>query len=118
MSVIKPHSNRLRRRSSNVGISLGGRSEEMTSWRLASYSALNVWKNSSWVDSLPCNELNIVDEQHVHIAVLVAELHHGFSADGSDEVISKSLRGYIDYVYTWISLQSKMSDRVHQVSLP
>ena len=52
MSVISPHSNRERSRSSSVGIARGGRSEEMTICRPASYSELKVWKNSSWIDSL------------------------------------------------------------------
>ena len=53
MSVIRPHSNRLRRRSSRVAICLGGRSEEITICLSALWSALKVWKNSSWVRSLP-----------------------------------------------------------------
>ena len=36
MSVISPHSNRERSRSSSVEISRGGRSEEITIWRPAS----------------------------------------------------------------------------------
>src|SRR5438067_13446619 len=36
-----------------VGISFGGRSEEITIWRLSSCRELKVWKNSSWVRSLP-----------------------------------------------------------------
>ena len=36
MSVIRPHSNRERSRSSRVEISRGGRSEEITIWRPAS----------------------------------------------------------------------------------
>ncbi len=36
MSVIRPHSNRERRRSSSVAISFGGRSDEITIWRPAS----------------------------------------------------------------------------------
>ena len=53
MSAIRPHSNRERSRSSSVGISLGSASEVTTICFCASWSALNVWKNSSWVESLP-----------------------------------------------------------------
>ena len=53
MSAIKPHSNRERSRSSRVGISLGSASEVTTICFWASWSALKVWKNSSWVESLP-----------------------------------------------------------------
>ena len=52
-SVISPHSNRLRSRSSSVTSCLGGRSLEMTICLLALWSVLKVWKNSSCVCSLP-----------------------------------------------------------------
>ncbi len=47
MSVIKPHSNRERKRSSNVGISFGGLSLEITICLDSSCKVLKVWKNSS-----------------------------------------------------------------------
>ena len=65
MSAMRPHSKREWRRSSMVGISLGGQSLVMTICFWASYRALNVWKNSSWVRSLPGDELDIVHEQDV-----------------------------------------------------
>ena len=52
MSVIRPHSNRDRSRSSSVSMSRGGRSELITICRPASWSELKVWKNSSWIRSL------------------------------------------------------------------
>ena len=52
MSVIRPHSKRDRSRSSSVWMSRGGRSELITICRPASWSELNVWKNSSWIRSL------------------------------------------------------------------
>ena len=51
-SAIRPHSKRLRRRSSSVRIAFGGRSEDITICLPSSWIALNVWKNSSWVRSL------------------------------------------------------------------
>ena len=51
-SVIRPHSKRLRSRSSRVTSCLGGRSEESTICLLALCRVLKVWKNSSCVDSL------------------------------------------------------------------
>ncbi len=53
MSVIRPHSNLVRRRSSSGWSCLGGRSEEMTICFWALWIVLNVWKNSSWTCSLP-----------------------------------------------------------------
>ena len=52
MSVIRPHSKRLRKRSSKVVNCFGGRSLEITICLFALYKVLNVWKNSSWVRSL------------------------------------------------------------------
>ncbi len=51
-SVIRPHSNLLRSRSSRVTSRLGARSLEMTICLLALWSVLKVWKNSSCVPSL------------------------------------------------------------------
>ena len=50
---MRPHSKRLCRRSSRVGIWRGGQSLEITICFWASWSALKMWKNSSWVRSLP-----------------------------------------------------------------
>ena len=52
-SVISPHSKRERSRSSSAVISFGGRSDDRTIWPPASYTLLKVWKNSSWMRSLP-----------------------------------------------------------------
>jgi hypothetical protein len=51
-SVSRPHSNRLRSRSSSVTRRLGARSLEMTICLLALCRVLKVWKNSSCVPSL------------------------------------------------------------------
>ena len=53
MSAMSPHSKRERRRSSSCVIALGGRSLESTICLPSSWIALNVWKNSSCVPSLP-----------------------------------------------------------------
>ena len=53
MSVINPHSNRERIRSSNSCNCLGGKSEVTTICLLALCSVLKVWKNSSCVWTFP-----------------------------------------------------------------
>ena len=53
MSVMRPQRNRLRRRSSKVGMLSGIRSDEITICLLAPWSELKVWKNSSWSPSFP-----------------------------------------------------------------
>ena len=50
-SVIRPHSNRVRSRSSSVVSFFGARSEVITICLLALCSVLKVWKNSSCVRS-------------------------------------------------------------------
>ncbi len=50
-SLIRPHSNRVRRRSSSEFSCRGDLSELMTICLFALCSVLNVWKNSSWVRS-------------------------------------------------------------------
>ncbi len=53
MSAISPHSKRLRSRSSISANSFGDRSLAITICFIVSCRALKVWKNSSWVRSLP-----------------------------------------------------------------
>ena len=52
MSVMSPHSNRLRIRSSRVFSSLGGLSDVMTICLPSAWSLLKVWKNYSCIRSL------------------------------------------------------------------
>src|SRR5690625_7416653 len=51
--VIHPDSNLVVERSSTVGISIGGRSLEISICLFSSCNVLKVWKNSSCVCSLP-----------------------------------------------------------------
>ena len=53
MSHMRPSENLVLNLSSSVEISLGGLSEVITICLLCWYKSLNVWKNSSCVDSLP-----------------------------------------------------------------
>ena len=69
MSATKPASKRSRSRSSTDPSALGRRSQVSTSWRPLSYSALKVWKNSSSVFGFVGEELHVVDQQHVDVAV-------------------------------------------------
>ena len=73
MSATRPASKRSRSRCSIATSARGRRSQVSTSWRPLSYSALKVWKNSSSVLRLAGEELDVVDEQHVGVAVGVLE---------------------------------------------
>src|SRR2546430_5038456 len=64
MSATRPHSKREINRSSSPGISFGGRSEVSTICLCPSNSALNVWKNSSCVISLPSRKCTSRSEEH------------------------------------------------------
>jgi hypothetical protein len=65
---------------------VGGRSEAITICRSASCRALNVWKNSVCVSSRAREELDVVDEQHVDVAVAPLELIALSFADRLDEL--------------------------------
>ena len=96
MSAIRPHSKRERRRSSSVGIALGGRSLVITIWPPRLWSALKVWKNSSCVLSLPAmNWMSSISRMST-AAVLVAELFAASLADGVDQVVGERLRRDVD----------------------
>ena len=70
---MRPPSKRLRRRSSSVGMSLGGRSL-LTTICFLSKRALKVWKNSSWVWSLPARNWMSSMSRTSTLAVALAEL--------------------------------------------
>lgn len=53
ISVTMPHWKRETRRASSLAISEAGRSEQRMIWRWDSKRSLKVWKNSSWIRSLP-----------------------------------------------------------------
>ena len=53
MSATSPQPSRERSRSPMPGRSDGDLSAETTTWRRLPTSSSKVWKNSSWVDSLP-----------------------------------------------------------------
>ena len=77
--AISPYSKRLRRRSSDLGEFFGReRSLAITICFIDSCSALNVWKNSSWVRSLPVRNWisSIPSRTSVIVAELIAEGGH------------------------------------------
>ena len=91
MSAISPHSKRERSRSSSAVISCGGASLLMTICLAESNSALKVWKNSVCVLSLPAEELHVVDEQHVDVAVALAEVEDPLVAERVDHLVHEAL---------------------------
>ena len=76
-----------------------------------------MWKNSSWVRSLPGEELDVVDEQHVDVAELVAEAGHLVVAQRVDHVVRELLAGDVADGGLRRAALDLVADRLHQVSL-
>ena len=92
MSAMRPHGKRERSRSSRSGISCGYLSAVRTICLCDSRSALNVWKNSSCVLSLPARNWMSSIEQHVAaLAVLATELVDLPVADAVDVLVHERL---------------------------
>ena len=117
-SVIRPHSKRLRSRSSSASSRLGGRSEVITICLLALCSVLKVWKNSSCVCFLPSQELDVVDEQHVDLAVAALERLAALSSRIAlmNSLVNSSLE-HVAHPRPRVEAAHVVADRVQQVGL-
>ena len=62
-------------------------------------------------------KLNVIDEQHVNLAVFFTERVAFAGADGIDELIHEGLGRYIEYVLIRIVVQYMIADRVQKVRL-
>jgi len=116
-SAMRPHSNRLRRRSSSVMICLGGRSELRTICLPSSWIALNVWKNSFLRPLLVGDELDVVDEEEVDPPVARPELVDLALLDARDELVGELLARRVDDPLARELGDHLVPDRVHQVGL-
>ena len=66
---------------------------------------------------LALEELHIVEEEDVDLAVSVLELIHPFAADPVDELVEELLGGNIPNAGSVVDLHPVMTDRVEQVGL-
>ena len=98
MSVIRPHLKRLRRRSSRVAMAWGGRSEVRTIWRLAAVELVERVEELLLEPLLVLHELDVVDQQHVDLAVAPLERGRGVGADGVDELVQERLGGDVAHL--------------------
>ena len=98
-------------------MSRGRRSEVRTSWAPAWCSALKVWKNSCSVLALLCEELDVVDEQHVDAAVGGLEGLDAAAVERADEVVGERLGGRVAGGQAAAVLGDVVGDRVQQVRL-
>ena len=118
MSASRPHANRVRRRSAMSEISCGLRSAVSTICLWFSWSALNVWKNSSCVPSLPARNWTSSIEQDVDaFAVVAAELVHLAGADRLHVLVHEPLARQVDDARAGAVGELLVADRVQQVRL-
>jgi hypothetical protein len=82
-----------------------------------STSALNVWKNSSWVEDLPGDELHVVDHQHVDGAEHLLEADRVLFAQRADEAVHELLGREVEDVGLGEIRLKLPRDGVHQVRL-
>ena len=66
---------------------------------------------------LPRDELYIVDQKNVYIAVPVFKTHRLLVHDGVDEIVGEFLTGDIEHFGAGLLRQNEMSDGVHQMGL-
>ena len=89
----------------------------MTICLLALCRVLKVWKNSSCVCFLVLQELDVVHEQHVDVAVPAAEPVLLAVADHVDEVVGELLRAHVPHLDAVVERLRVVPDRVQQVRL-
>ncbi len=63
----------------------------------------------------PSQELNVVNQQNVYVAVFVAKAFRPVVPDGVDEFIREFLRGNVHDAACRVMFQNVMADRMHQV---
>ena len=91
MSVIRPHSNRERRRASSVAISFGGRSEREHDLRAGLVERVEGMEELLLEALLALEELHVVDQQQVVVAVALLEALDALVAERVDEVVDERL---------------------------
>ena len=117
MSAGRPHSKRETSRASSFWISLARRSLERTICLPDSNRSLNVWKNSSWMRSLPARNWTSSRSMHVDVPVSLAELDHPVLLQGLDEVVGELLGREVGDPRVRVVPEDRVPDGVHQVGL-
>ena len=117
MSVISPHSNRERRRSSSVAMSRGGRSELMIDLPPCLVQRVEGVEELLLDPLLVLEELHVVDQQDVVGAVALLEPFDPLVAEAVDEVVHERLRGDVADRHVRVVLADVVRDRVQQVRL-
>jgi hypothetical protein len=100
-----------------LAISLAGRSLERTTCLPDSKTSLNVWKNSSWMRSLPAQELHVVEQQHVDVAVALPEAGEAVLLQRLDEFVGELLGGEVGDLGIGVVAENAVPDGMHEVGL-
>ena len=84
---------------------------------LAPCSELKVWKNSSLQTFLAFHELDVVDEQHVDVAIATLEVGDGVGADAVDVFVEERLGADVADDVVLVVTVHVVADGVEQVGL-
>ena len=117
MSAISPERNRLRSRLSSVAIEPGGRSEVRTSCLRGLVEGVEGVEELLLERLLALDELDVVDEEHVALAVPPLERAGRVVADRLDELVHERLGGDVADVEPREVLGHVVPDRLEQVGL-
>ena len=116
-SAIRPHSNRLRSRSSRVRIAFGGRSERQHDLLAVLVDRVERVEELLLGPLLVGDELDVVDEEQVDPPVAGAELVDLALLDRGDELVRELLGRGVDDALARELGDDLVADGVHQVGL-
>ncbi len=117
MSAIRPHSKRLCRRSSIVGIWRGGQSGADHDLLLRVVEGVEDVEELLLRPILAGDELDVVDQEHVDQAVLLAKGLEAIEADRVDHLVDEAVGRDVEDVQPLLARQDVVADRVHEVGL-
>ena len=116
-SAMRPHSNRLRSRSSSVRIAFGGRSERQHDLLAVLVDRVERVEELFLRPLLVGDELDVVDEEQVDPAVAGPELVDLALLDRGDELVGELLARRVDDALARELGDDLVADGVHQVGL-
>ncbi len=114
---MRPHSKRVRRRSSRLAIDFGARSDEMTIWPPSRVELVERVEELLLELLGALEELDVVDEQDVEVAVAALEAGHLLGPDGVDELVHERLGGDVAHPLVPEHGADVVADRVQEVGL-
>ena len=117
MSVVRPHSNRVRRRSSSVSRRFGARSGGDDDLLVGVVERVEGVEELFLGAFLALEELDVVDQQHVDVAVAALEGDLAVVAERVDEVVGELFAGDVPHPDPGEESLRVVADAVQQVGL-